>query len=80
MPFNRFEFKQLPVSPWRNGGGETREIVSLPLGNADFDWRASIATIAQAGRFLPSAASIVRSHCWKATACIYTAPVRSIIV
>lgn len=51
MPFNRFEFKQLPVSLWRNGGGETREIVSLPLGNADFDWRASIATIAQAGPF-----------------------------
>lgn len=41
----------LPVSPWRNGGGETREIVSYPPGVAEFDWRISIATIAADGEF-----------------------------
>ena len=46
-----FSFASLPVSPWRNGGGETREIISFPAGSADFDWRASIATIAQDGPF-----------------------------
>lgn len=46
-----FSFAGLAVSPWRNGGGETREIISVPAGSADFDWRASIATIAQDGPF-----------------------------
>lgn len=41
----------LPVSRWRNGGGETREIVSWPPGSPQFDWRASIATIAADGPF-----------------------------
>ncbi len=51
MNLIRFDFAQLPISPWRNGGGETREITSQPLGNTVFDWRASIATIAQDGPF-----------------------------
>jgi len=51
MSLNRFDFASLPVSPWRNGGGETREITSQPPGNTDFDWRASIAAIAQDGPF-----------------------------
>ena len=51
MKLNRFDFADLPVSPWRNGGGETREITSQPPGNAEFGWRASIATIAQDGPF-----------------------------
>lgn len=51
MNLNRFDFASLPVSPWRNGGGETREITSQPPGKANFDWRASIATIAQDGPF-----------------------------
>ncbi|HCV64712.1 MAG TPA: HutD family protein [Serratia sp.] len=51
MSLTRFDFASLPVTPWRNGGGETREIVSWPLGAQDFDWRASIATIAQDGPF-----------------------------
>ena len=46
-----FSLMGLPVSPWRNGGGETREIISVPAGSANFDWRASIATIAQDGPF-----------------------------
>ncbi|ROR11167.1 HutD family protein [Erwinia sp. JUb26] len=46
--FNR---ASLPVSRWRNGGGETREIISYPPGEAEFDWRISIATIAADGDF-----------------------------
>lgn len=46
-----FSFDSLPVSAWRNGGGETREIISWPAGQAQFDWRASIATIAADGPF-----------------------------
>lgn len=47
----RFCYADLPVSRWRNGGGETREIVSYPPGEADFAWRASIATLAHDGDF-----------------------------
>ncbi|GBU12897.1 cold-shock protein [Enterobacterales bacterium] len=48
---SRFSFGSLPVSTWRNGGGETREIISWPLGLPHFDWRVSIATIATDGPF-----------------------------
>ena len=48
-----FDYNQLPVSRWRNGGGETREIVSFPPGEAQFGWRASIATIDADGPFSP---------------------------
>jgi len=51
MSLTRFNFASLPVTPWRNGGGETREIACCPPGAQDFDWRASIATIAQDGPF-----------------------------
>lgn len=51
MSLMRFDFASLQVTPWRNGGGETREIASWPVGTQDFDWRASIATIAQDGPF-----------------------------
>ncbi|GGJ54351.1 HutD family protein [Sphingopyxis bauzanensis] len=39
--------------PWRNGGGITHDIVTVPAGAGedDFWWRASIATIAAAGPF-----------------------------
>lgn len=50
MPF--FDVNTLPVSRWRNGGGETREIISAPaVDGVGFAWRASIATIAQPGDF-----------------------------
>ena len=46
-----FSIDSLPVTPWRNGGGETREIISMPQDAKDFNWRASVATIAQDGPF-----------------------------
>ena len=46
-----YDSRTLPVSRWRNGGGETQEIISLPPGAEDFDWRISIATIAADGDF-----------------------------
>ncbi|WP_367847772.1 HutD family protein [Rhodoferax sp. WC2427] len=49
-PFNT---AALPATPWKNGGGTTREIVCQPVGAGmdSFDWRVSIATIAAAGPF-----------------------------
>jgi environmental stress-induced protein Ves len=49
----RFRAAELVTSPWRNGGGATKEIVSMPPG-ADFEhlqWRVSLATIAADGPF-----------------------------
>jgi environmental stress-induced protein Ves len=53
MAIHRFARNALPVTPWKNGGGSTREIVSWPPGAGidAFDWRASIATIAASGPF-----------------------------
>lgn len=48
-----FAIANLTPSPWKNGGGETREIVCQPA-SADtdaFGWRVSIATIAHDGAF-----------------------------
>ncbi|CNE41228.1 cold inducible protein Ves [Yersinia nurmii] len=51
MSLTFFDYASLPVSRWRNGGGETREIACWPVGSDDFGWRASIATIEQNGPF-----------------------------
>lgn len=50
---HRFDIAALPATPWKNGGGSTREIVCRPHGAGvdGFDWRVSIATIAQDGPF-----------------------------
>ncbi|AHF77215.1 Acyl-CoA dehydrogenase [Sodalis praecaptivus] len=50
-----FSLAALPVTPWRNGGGVTREIASVPrvADGGDFAWRASIATIDRDGGFSP---------------------------
>lgn len=46
-----YDSATLPVSRWRNGGGETREIVSFPPEKAEFSWRISIASLAADGAF-----------------------------
>jgi environmental stress-induced protein Ves len=46
-----FQLSTLPVTPWKNGGGETREIVCVPSPDAPFLWRASIATLQCDGPF-----------------------------
>lgn len=41
-----------PRMPWRNGGGTTQEVACNPGGStASFDWRLSIADVAQDGGF-----------------------------
>jgi len=39
--------------PWKNGGGETREIAASPAGATldNMDWRVSLATVATDGPF-----------------------------
>lgn len=44
-------FDELPVSPWRNGGGVTREVAALRAPGGDFLWRLSIATVNADGPF-----------------------------
>jgi environmental stress-induced protein Ves len=48
-----FDLARLAATPWKNGGGSTRELVSQPRGAGmdTFDWRVSIATIEAAGPF-----------------------------
>lgn len=57
MSLHRFCVDELVATPWKNGGGVTREIVCQPAPAgpgavvSDFDWRVSIAHIAQDGPF-----------------------------
>jgi environmental stress-induced protein Ves len=49
----RFAFSSLLATPWKNGGGTTREIAAFPSG-AGFDtfgWRLSIAEVERDGPF-----------------------------
>lgn len=49
----RVRLDRLPQRPWKNGGGSTREIAAFPAesGSADFEWRLSVAEVAQDGPF-----------------------------
>lgn len=53
MTVHRFSRESTPATPWKNGGGSTRQIASWPPGAGleAFDWRVSIATIAAGGPF-----------------------------
>ena len=46
-----FDIRKMPVNLWRNGAGETREICCFPPATRDFNWRASIASLASNGDF-----------------------------
>ncbi len=45
--------ESLPSTPWKNGGGTTREVVKFPASSTidTFDWRLSLATVASSGPF-----------------------------
>ena len=53
MALQHVDLGKVAVTPWKNGGGATRELACSPLGAdmAHFDWRVSVATIAQSGPF-----------------------------
>ena len=48
-----FDLRTVPATPWKNGGGSTRELVCWPpgAGTDAFGWRVSVARIAAAGPF-----------------------------
>ena len=48
-----FDLRTVPATPWKNGGGSTRELVSWPpgAGTQAFAWRVSVARIAAPGPF-----------------------------
>jgi environmental stress-induced protein Ves len=47
------QYASLCATPWKNGGGSTTEIAIFPATASldNFDWRVSLATIAQDGPF-----------------------------
>lgn len=49
----RFDLAAVPPTPWKNGGGHTRELACWPPGAGmdAFAWRVSVATIAAPGPF-----------------------------
>ena len=49
----RLALARLPATPWKNGGGTTREIAVFPTdaGLGDFDWRLSVAEVERHGPF-----------------------------
>jgi len=53
MHWHSFDYADLPVAPWKNGGGSTIELARWPVGSGfdDFIWRVSIAAIAGNGPF-----------------------------
>ena len=57
MTLEFFDLANVPATPWKNGGGSTRELVCWPPATAaaggmdSFGWRVSVATIAAPGPF-----------------------------
>jgi environmental stress-induced protein Ves len=47
----RFALQDVPSEQWKNGGGTTRTIASRGEPDAPFDWRVSVAEIAEDGPF-----------------------------
>ena len=56
MTWQVVNLKDIPPTPWRNGGGTTRELLTWPQADnwaeADiWQWRVSVAEVTQAGPF-----------------------------
>lgn len=47
---NIVRLSEVRPSPWRNGGGSTRELLAWP-DSTDWDWRLSVAEVAADGPF-----------------------------
>jgi uncharacterized protein len=45
------ELASVPPQPWRNGGGQTRELLAWPVGGSDWQLRVSVADIDHDGPF-----------------------------
>ncbi len=50
MTWNIIQLAQVPPSPWRNGGGVTRELAAWPSAQ-DWVWRISVAEVQDNGPF-----------------------------
>ncbi len=50
MTWNIIQLAQIPPSPWRNGGGVTRELAAWPSAQ-DWVWRISVAEVEASGPF-----------------------------
>lgn len=50
MTWQLISLADVPPSPWKNGGGVTRELAVWP-GAADWRWRLSVAEVASDGPF-----------------------------
>ena len=51
MTWQLIRLSDAVASPWRNGGGVTRELAAWPAGSADWTWRISVAEVATSGPF-----------------------------
>lgn len=53
MPAQLLDLDRLPATPWKNGGGSTRQLAIHPpqAGLDDFVWRISCARVSGAGPF-----------------------------
>ena len=50
MTWHVVRLEDVPATPWRNGGGMTRELAVWPHA-ADWTWRMSVAEVGQSGPF-----------------------------
>ena len=50
MSWQMIPLEEVAPSPWRNGGGVTRELIAWPTPQ-DWDWRISVAEIDKSGPF-----------------------------
>lgn len=50
---HRVSLLDVPATPWRNGGGTTRELLAWPPGAAVWQLRVSVAAIVHSGPFSP---------------------------
>lgn len=51
--WHALRYADYTLMPWKNGAGMTREILRFPPHEADFQWRLSMADVAQSGAFSP---------------------------